>query len=249
MSFPDHFSSSAAAYAEFRPHYPAELFEWLASVAPRRDRAWDCATGSGQAASGLADHFQHVVATDPSAAQLAHAEQNVRVSYAAMTGECAALSSESVSLVTVAQALHWIRRPPFYAEARRTLVPGGVVAVWSYALGRFGEAAIDDAIAVFYERTVGPFWPPERKVVDEGYEQIEFPFEDLTPPPLAMEARWRLSQFAGYLSTWSAVRRYRAATGVDPLSAFLAELGPLWGPESMSRTMKWPLAIRAGRAG
>jgi SAM-dependent methyltransferase len=247
MSYPDHFSTMAAAYAEFRPRYPTELFEWLASVAPNLDRAWDCATGSGQAATELADHFRHVVATDPSAAQLAHAEPNPRVSYAAMTAESAALDGRTVSLVTVAQALHWIRRPPFYAEVRRVLVPGGVLAVWSYALGQFGEAVIDGAIGRFYETTVGPFWPPERKVVDEGYERIEFPFGELTPPPIVMNARWDFARLAGYLSTWSAVKRARAATGVDPLPAFLEELAPLWGSEATTRAIRWPLSIRVGR--
>jgi len=71
--FADHFSATAAAYATFRPRYPDALFEWLAAIAPSRECAWDCATGSGQAASGLARHFEQVVATDPSAAQLAHA--------------------------------------------------------------------------------------------------------------------------------------------------------------------------------
>jgi SAM-dependent methyltransferase len=246
-SFADHFSTTAAAYAVYRPHYPAALFEWLASVAPKRERAWDCATGSGQAAVGLADHFEFVVATDPSTAQLAHAAPSRRVSYAAMSAERAALSSRSMALVTVAQALHWIDRPRFYDEARRTLVSGGVLAVWSYGLGKFGEPAIDELVGTFYGTTVGPYWPPERVVVDAGCETLDFPFDGLTPPPLAMEASWTLDQLAGYLSTWSAVRRARSATGVDPLPPFLAILAPLWGAHSAERTIRWPLSIRAGR--
>lgn len=246
-SFADHFSTTAAAYAVYRPHYPAALFDWLTSVAPNRECAWDCATGSGQAAIDLAEHFAHVVATDPSTAQLAHATPSPRVSYAAMPAERAALANRSMAIVTVAQALHWIDRPSFYVEARRILVPGGVLAVWSYGLGKFGEPAIDGAIARFYGTTVGPYWPPERVVVDEGYESIEFPFEGLTAPPLAMEASWTLAQLAGYLSTWSAVRRARTTTGIDPLPGFLAELSPLWGPASTAQTIRWPLSIRAGR--
>lgn len=247
-SFADHFSTTAAAYAVFRPGYPAELFEWLASVAPNRELAWDCATGSGQAAIGLAERFAQVVATDPSVAQLSHAAASPGVCYAAMTAERAALAGGSVALVTVAQALHWIDRPAFYEEARRTLVRGGVLAVWSYALGKFGEPAIDHVIAEFYETTVGPHWPPERVVVDEGYDRIEFPFEVLTPPPFAMTAEWTFEQLAGYLSTWSAVRRAKAATGVDPLPSFLADLAPLWGARSDARSITWPLSIRAGRS-
>jgi SAM-dependent methyltransferase len=246
-SFADHFSTPAAAYAAFRPHYPSALFDWLASVAPDRECVWDCATGSGQAALGLAERFARVVATDPSAAQLAHATPSPRVSYAAMTAEHAALAGRSVSLVTVAQALHWIDRPAFYAEARRALVRGGVVAVWSYGLGKFGDPGIDRAVGRFYSDTVGRYWPPERVVVDEGYARIDFPFDELVPPALAMEAEWSFEQLAGYLSTWSAVRRARVATGVDPLAAFLKELAPVWGPPATSRTIRWPLSVRAGR--
>src|SRR6476661_3080761 len=102
-SFSDHYSSVASRYASYRPGYPPALFAWLASVAPDRRRAWDCATGSGQAAVPLADHFAHVVATDPSVAQLTHAYSRSGVEYAAMSAEHSALATGSVSVVTVAQ--------------------------------------------------------------------------------------------------------------------------------------------------
>jgi SAM-dependent methyltransferase len=246
-TFADHFSKSAAAYAVYRPRYPQALFAWLASVAPGLERAWDCATGNGQAAAGLAAHFTHVVATDPSTAQLAHAERDARVHYAAMTGERPALATHSVQLVTVAQALHWLDRDVFYAEARRILVPGGLIAIWSYALGVFGEPGLDEALRRFYTETVGPYWPAERSIIDAGYATLEFPFEELAPPPIVMEVSWGLDQLAGYLSTWSAVQRARAATGSDPLAGFLTVLEPLWGGSAVRRTIRWSLAMRIGR--
>jgi hypothetical protein len=63
MGFKDHFSRQSAAYRQFRPGYPPELFAYLASIAPGRALAWDCATGNGQAAIGLAPHFTLVVVT------------------------------------------------------------------------------------------------------------------------------------------------------------------------------------------
>ena len=69
----DHFSAHAQNYARFRPTYPTELFAWLASQSPGHRLAWDCGTGNGQAALGLADHFVHVHATDLSPQQLAQA--------------------------------------------------------------------------------------------------------------------------------------------------------------------------------
>lgn len=246
-TFPDHYSANAASYATYRPRYPRRLFEWLASIAPDRRAAWDCGTGSGQAASGLAEQFAQVMATDPSVAQLAHAVRHPAVAYAAMSAEHSALSSGSVSLVTVAQALHWFDRPSFYAEARRVLVAGGVLAVWSYGLLTLHDSALDEMIRRFHGETVGPYWPPERRLVDEGYRALDLPFTPIAAPVLAMEAEWTLGQLAGYLSTWSAVQRARTATGFDPLPGIVGELRGQWGSEDGLRRVEWPLVLRAAR--
>jgi hypothetical protein len=71
--FNDHFSCVSRGYASFRPLYPDPLFTWLAGITPATDEAWDCATGTGQAALGLANHFRHVTATDASPEQIAAA--------------------------------------------------------------------------------------------------------------------------------------------------------------------------------
>lgn len=247
-SFSDHFSSTADRYASYRPGYPPALFDWLASIVPDRDRVWDCGTGSGQAAGPLSTHFAHVVATDPSAAQLAHATRYPRVSYVATSAERSAIASDSTSLVTVGQALHWFDRPAFYAEARRVLVARGVLAVWSYGLMTLQEAALDEIAHRFHRETMGPYWPPERRLVDDGYRAIELPFESIDAPPFSMTADWALAHFVGYLSTWSAVQRARAETGSDPVAAVLEVLRPAWGPDERVRRVEWPLTLRIGRA-
>jgi SAM-dependent methyltransferase len=248
MTFSDHFSSDASSYARFRPGYPRALFEWLASVAPDRRLAWDCGTGSGQAAVPLADHFAHVVATDPSAAQLAHASRRAGVHYAAMSAEHGALATDSVSLVTVAQAFHWIDQRAFYAEARRVLVARGLVAIWSYGLLTLHEPALDEAVRRFHGETLGPYWAPERRQVDEGYRTLVLPFERVEVPEFAMQANWTLDHVAGYLSTWSAVRRVRVATGADPVPGVIESLHDAWGGAQEVRRVEWPLAVHAGRA-
>jgi len=244
-SFSDHFSSSASSYASFRPGYPPELFAWLASVTPDHGRAWDCGTGSGQAAIGLADHFDRVVATDPSVAQLAHASRHARVHYAAMSAEHSALAGASASVVTVAQALHWFDRPLFFAEARRALVPRGVIAVWTYGPCTLGDPALDAAMRRFHDETVGPYWPPERALVVSGLAHVEFPFDELPAPPFAMATEWTLAQFVGYLTTWSAVQRARTQ-GADPIPAIVDELRALWSSDDAVRRIEWPLSIRVG---
>lgn len=230
----------------YRPHYPPELFDWLASEATRRDRAWDCGTGSGQAAGALSAHFAAVMATDPSVAQLANALRKDGVFYLAATAEDSPLQSASVQLVTVAQALHWFDLPRFYKEATRVLVPGGLLAAWSYGLFSV-DTALAPTIRRFYSETLGPWWPKERSIVEAGYATLPFPFDELEPPPFDMKARWTLAQLAGYVNSWSAVTRCERASGVNPAPAFIQEIARLWGAPSEERTVRWPLQIRAGR--
>lgn len=244
--FVDHFAATATQYARSRPTYPAELFDWLVERSPRRALAWDCGTGSGQAAQTLGGRFDLVVASDPSLAQLAQARRETSVHFVAMTAEAVALPSASVDLVTVAQALHWFDRTRFYAEVRRVLVPGGLLAAWRYGLASV-DPRIDAIVRHFHGVTVGPFWPAERAIVDAGYRTIDFPDDELPVPPMSMEARWSLDQFVGYLASWSAVSRFRASVETDPVPAVTAELSAVWGDVGASRIVRWPFEVRAAK--
>lgn len=246
--FKDHFSSASDRYAAYRPDYPAALFAWLAGLCAEHDLAWDCATGSGQAALGLAPHFRRVVATDASAEQVRHAAPHPLIDYRVAPAEASGLADHGVDLVTVAQAAHWFDLPRFYAEAARMLKPGGAIAVWGY--GRMllpGE--MDALFQRFYAETVGPYWPPERALIDDAYCSLDFPFTEIQPPAFAIEVEWTLPRLLDYISTWSAVKRYQAARGHDPLPALLAELRSLWGDPEAARALQWPLFLRVGRVG
>ncbi len=247
LEFKDHFSAHAAAYADARPHYPDELFAWLATLTASHDSAWDCGTGNGQAALDLASHYRQVIATDPSKQQIESAFPHPRVHYRVAPAESPGLEAHSVDLVSVAQALHWFDRPKFYQQVKKALKPGGAVAVWCYGLCHI-EPAIDECVRVFYAGETGPYWPPERGLIDEGYRSIEFPFAEVAPPALRMQQRWTLDQFLAYLRTWSAVQKYLKALGRDPVQALAAELRHLWTPPHALKTVHWPLHIRAGHA-
>jgi SAM-dependent methyltransferase len=246
-AFADHFSRLATGYATFRPSYPDGLYEAVAALAPGRDRAWDCATGTGQAAVGLTRRFELVLASDASAAQIRAAAAHGRIRYLVAQAEAVPLPSASVELVTVAQALHWLELPEFYAEARRVLRPGGVLAVWTYGRQRVDGGALDAVIDHFYGHVLGSYWAPERRWVETGYRTLVFPFQEIpvTPPP--MSAEWNLPQLLGYIGTWSAVARYREVTGSDPLRELAERLLPLWGDPPRVRRVEWPLSVRAGR--
>lgn len=122
MAFKDHFSGHASAYARYRPEYPNELYDYLATLTPRHAVALDCATGSGQAAVGLARHFDLVIATDGSVPQLRSAQAHPHVAYVGNLAEQPALQDRSVDLVAAAQAAHWFDHERFHPEIDRKSV-------------------------------------------------------------------------------------------------------------------------------
>jgi SAM-dependent methyltransferase len=246
-AFADHFSRLATGYAAYRPHYPEGLFSAIAAVSPFLDRVWDCATGTGQAAPGLAAHFHSVLASDASRQQIRAAPPHERVHYFVARAEAAPVRSRSVGAVAVAQALHWLELPEFYAEARRVLRPGGLLVVWTYGNQRVDGGPVDAVLADFYDRVIGPYWAPERRWVETGYRTLEFPFEEIVIDAPAVVVEWGLPQLLGYIGTWSAVARCREVTGHDPVAELAGRLVPLWGDPSARRRVEWPLSVRAGR--
>lgn len=244
MSFKDHFSGHADIYRDARPHYPAALFTWLATQAPDTHLVWDCGCGNGQASVALAAHFNEVFASDPSATQIAAAEAHAHVHYHVEPAEQTVLATGSVSLITVAQALHWFDFTRFYAEVQRVLKPRGMIVVWSYADCHV-TATIDAIKNRLYVDLLGSYWPPERHYVETGYADLPFPFKEIKAPPFEMRVEWSASQFIAYLRSWSASQRYLQTQKQDAVSLIETELREVWG--NASRTVHWALAMRAGR--
>jgi SAM-dependent methyltransferase len=244
VSFKDHFSKQAADYVKFRPRYPQKLFDYLGSIAPSRQFAWDCGTGNGQAAVGLASVFDRVIATDASEKQIANAQSRKLVDYRVAPAENSGIESETLDLIMVAQALHWFDLGRFYAEARRVLKPDGILAASAYNLLRV-EPVIDEVVNRYYYEVVGPFWPAERKLV-EHFADLSFPFREIGPPKFEMTAQWNLDHLLGYLQTWSSTQRFIAAKGTDPLEQIIDELRTAWGDSQQTRNVTWPLVLRIG---
>jgi SAM-dependent methyltransferase len=248
-AFHDHFSEVAAGYANFRPHYPAGLFDYLATLARRDSVVWDCAAGSGQATVDLAARFDKVIASDASADQIGSAPRLGNVEYGVALAEQSGLPDKSIGLITVAQALHWFNRERFFSEAKRVLKPDGALAVWLYSTNRLEGAEVDSIVQDYYSNVVGPYWPPERKMTEEGYRRITLPFPELSDvPSFRMEAQWTLGQLLGYFSTWSATNRFIKATGHNPLEPLAKALEKVWGRRTRLRSVVWPLCVRIGRA-
>lgn len=240
----DHFSGQAADYAKFRPGYPAALFDWVAGLTPSRDFAWDCGCGSGQATEGLAQRYGRVLGTDLSPRQIGAAPPHARIEYRAAPAEASGLADASCDLIAVAQALHWFDFDRFYAEARRVLKPGGVLAAWTYQLLR-PEPVICEVFDEFYAQILSSWWPSERKWVDEGYRTLPFPFAEIAAPAFEIRLQWTLDDLLAYLRTWTSTRYLAQAENRDPTLALDDMLRPLWGDGR--REVVWPIVMRAGR--
>lgn len=246
MNFKDHFSGHASLYAQARPHYPDALFDWIAQAAPSRECVWDVGCGSGQASLALAQRFGRVIATDPSAQQIGNATRDPRIEYRVESGEHTTIGDRSLDAVTVAQALHWFDLPRFVEEVRRVAKPGALFAAWTYA-GCNVAPPVDAVIARLYDDMLGAYWPPERRLVDEGYASLDLPFEAVQPPAFEMRMEWNAEQLLAYLSSWSAAQRCRAATGRDAVAEIADELRAAWGDPLQTRAVRWDLGMRAGR--
>lgn len=247
MTFKDLFSQHATDYAQFRPHYPPDLFAWLASIAPARELAVDVGAGNGQAAVALAQHFERVIAVDPSAKQIANAPASPtdQVIYQQGTAEDLGCSSGTADLLVAAQAFHWFKQDAFFAEVRRVARPSGCLAVWCYGLGTI-TPDLDKLVYELYETRLGPCWEPERKLVEAGYGGIAFPFAELAPPRFNMRLAWSLEHLIGYLNTWSALKRHLRDKGDNPLADMLPRFQRAWGTAN-EREVTWPISVRAFR--
>lgn len=246
MDFKDYFSRQAGDYAKYRPHYPAELFAYLAAQVPTHEWVWDCATGNGQAALKLAQHFNRVIATDASAKQIMQATPHEKITYVIAPGEKTPIAPHAIDLITVAQALHWFNFDHLYAEAKRVLKREGALAVWCYDLLSISPE-MDAIIRDFNENVIGPCWPPERYWVGNHYADLPFPFLEQKSPTFRMEARWRLEDLLGYLGTWSSTQRFIDQNGYDPVPELGARIASLWDKPGSAKEVCWPLYMRVGR--
>lgn len=241
----DNFSTQAAQYAQFRPTYPADLYDFIKANLNGKSLAWDCATGNGQIAIALAKFVDQVVATDISAKQLANASQRQNISYQLEPAEATSFDSQSLDLITVGQAIHWFKFEAFFAEVKRVLKPDGLFVAVGYGLMKI-NTSIDPIIDKFYNGIVGVYWDDERRHIEQQYQTIQFPLTEIAAPTLEIVTSWNLPQLLGYLETWSAVQHYIKANETNPLDLIADELKIAWDGAS-TYDVHFPLIIRAGR--
>jgi SAM-dependent methyltransferase len=238
------FGRAPAEYRAFRPGYPDELFGYLASVCRSRYSALDCATGNGQAAVGLAAHFERVAAFDSSADQIANAIAHERVEYRVGPGEAPPFD-ERFDLVTVAQGAHWFNLPEFYGAIAPITHEQAVVAIWGYSYSTI-EPRIDACVAERLLPLIEPHWAEGNRVIMEKYARIPFPFRELEWPGFTSRHTWTRAAYMSYIRTWSAVKLFERAHGYDPVADVDAVLAELW-PTGEPKEVAFELVGRIGR--
>lgn len=241
----DRFSTQANLYAAFRPTYPAALFDYILPLAPALNVAWDVATGNGQSAFMLSPKFKKIIATDISKKQIENATLANNILYKVEPAEQTSLDSNSVNLITVAQALHWFDTEKFYAEVNRVATPHAIIVVWTYNLP-YIDAEINKIVQDFHFNTLKDYWDPERKHVINNYADIPFPFEQIPVPEFYIDTHWVPAQLAGYLKTWSGLQKYMAAGKPDPMEEIMKNISRFW-PEHEERSVRFPLHVKIGR--
>jgi Methyltransferase domain len=239
----DRFSAHANQYAQFRPAYPPELYEFIYRHVLDFEAAWDCGTGNGQAARDLSKKFKKVFATDISAKQLENAYQAGNIFYS-IANEKSSFADNSFDLITVAQAAHWFNMEEFSKEAKRVAKPNSVIALWGYGLLTINPE-IDGLLNYFYTQVVGAYWDKERRHIDEQYKNLYFPFEEIQSPAFTLSISWTLAELIGYVSTWSAVQKYISVNNQNPIENWKSEIENFW--KEPTQAVRFPLFLRLGR--
>lgn len=241
----DNFSKQSADYNRYRPVYPAALYDFIYQHCTAFDTAWDCATGNGQAASVLSQQFEQVYATDISQNQITEAFQATNIKYSVQRAEQTNFPDASFDLITVGQAYHWFDFEAFGKEANRLLKPEGLVTIWTYGLLRLDDV-LTPLLDSFYKDVTGPYWDSERKWVDQAYEHIPFPFDEIkTAFNFQIHTEFTIEEFKGYLNTWSGIKHFIRKKGHNPVDQFIEEIRPYW--IGVAQKVTYPGYFRMGK--
>lgn len=114
--------------------------------------------------------------------------------------------------------------------------------MWTYNLLNI-FAGIDPVIYDLYKNILGDYWPSERRLVEEKYKGINFPFNEINAPTFCMNEHWSLKHVLDYLNTWSAVVKYKEVTGKDPVSKIESRLKATWGDPDLVKNINWPISL------
>lgn len=233
------FNHRSDEYAQARPRYPLEFYDFLLSLTRNHHRLWDCACGNGQVAIDMVEYFDELHATDISKNQLKNAFRHPKIKYASSSSESTLFPAEFFDMICVAQALHWFNLDKFFTETRRVLKPGGILAVFGYGFFTITDE-IDRIIEETFYATIDDFWSEKNRLLMSGFKGVKFPFSKVDIPVFSMDQNWSLSALIDYLNTWSAVKRYNETTGRNITGQLQENLILVWDLNEL-KTVKMEL--------
>jgi SAM-dependent methyltransferase len=160
MAFEPRFGHAADDFQRYRPDYPQPLYDRILAEASGQNRkcAMDLGAGTGIVTAHLVRNFREVVAVEPDAAMAAKiGELFPQVIIRNTTAEDCPQAAETVDLVTIANALHWMEADRVLANVHGWLRTGGLLAVFDRPLPK----ATPDIDAITRAEFRGP-WKPYR---------------------------------------------------------------------------------------
>lgn len=240
------YESNPEFYKKHRPDYPAELLQYLIELPEQRQLLWDCGTGNGQSAVPMADHFEKVVATDVSPAQLEAAQTKDNIEYIVGAETAPFLEEASVDMITVATAIHWLNNDLFFPEAHRVLKPGGILAVWGYS-GIHVHPDLNSLLQHLVDEVLAPYISPHLRIAYDRYQAIQFPYKKEPVPQFSVSRECTLTDVQNYLLSWYPCLRYQELYGKSALPLFEKDLADVWGDENSERTLTWDLELFVGK--
>jgi hypothetical protein len=242
----DLFSTQSKAYAQFRPSYPKELFDYILQFVEERKCAWDCATGNGQAAKVLAGYFEKIEASDISESQINNAVRKLNIDYHICPAEQTPFADNSFDLITVAQAYHWINWKKFHDEAIRVGKNNSVIAIWGYNNFSTDDEKLNQLLHHFYYDIIFSYWDAERRHVENNYNSVDFDFDLLPSKSFGTDLAYTKEHLIGYLQSWSAVQNYIKANNSSPIDLIINDLNSIW-KEGETKKVHFPIFLKIGR--
>jgi SAM-dependent methyltransferase len=242
----DLFSKQADTYAVSRPQYPEQWYKFLFAQCAGNSLVWEAACGNGQATVALSKYFNRVVATDLSPQQIDNALSLTNVSYSVSAAENISLADNSCDLVCTAQALHWFDLPQYWQTVSRVLKPGGVFATWGYNWNSF-DAELDECIHEAVFKPIESYWAPNNKLLWDRYRDIDFPFEAIEVPEVAMPAEYNLYELFNLYRSMSGVQIYIQQHGDEYLRRAFENVKSVWGDPEIKKMSYWDIVSYCGR--
>ncbi|MGD7008569.1 class I SAM-dependent methyltransferase [Metabacillus sp. 84] len=187
----DLFKGTASYYAKYRPVYPPELVRFLVNrySLDGTGRLLDLGCGTGQLTLRFADWFERITGIDPEEEMLIEAKrrsEDARIGHCEWIGGRAedyvrSLSHDSIRLVMIAKAFHWMDQQTVLGQLYEAIAPGGGVAIIdAYHPGQQLEPWQEET-----ERIVKKWYGEERKAGNTVYAH----------PPISYEERMNQSPF------------------------------------------------------